>query len=251
VVCLHAGSGTSAQWRSLTEQLGDRYRIIACDMSSSGRSPALGPEVAYTLDAEVDFLEPVFEAAGSAFHLIGHSFGGAVALKAALRHGSRVKSLTLIEPTLFALLLADAPDSDAAREILRHTESTSRLAEHGDFDAAGEEFVDYWDRPGAWAAMREETRAGLGANMRLIRQVWDALLRDTVRLSDIAAIDVATLLLLGANSNRPTRALGDILVGALPRLRRIDMEGVGHMAPLTHPDRVNPLIDAFVSGGAA
>lgn len=246
VICIHSGYGSSGQWRALMERLADRFRVIACDMSGSGKSPALPPEVEYTLDEEVTFLGPVFQASGERFHLIGHSFGGAVALKAALRHRERVQSLTLFEPTLFALLISSAPDSPATREIIRHTESTSRLADLGHFEAAAEEFVDYWFQSGAWGAMREDVRADILGRMGFVRQRWDALLRDPVVRSDVASIDVRTLYLMGEKSNLPTRALGKLLIDVIPRVRGIDIEGVGHMAPLSDPGRVNALIDDFL-----
>jgi pimeloyl-ACP methyl ester carboxylesterase len=246
VICIHAGYGSSGQWRSLMQSLADKFRVIACDMSSSGKSPATSPGVKYTLDEEVAFLGPVFHAAGESFHLIGHSFGGAVALKAALRHRRRVQSLTLFEPTLFALLVSSVPESAATREILNHTKRTSGFADLGDHEAAAEEFVDYWFESGAWAATREEVRADILGRMGLLRQRWDALLRDPVVLSDVASIDIPILYLTAQKSNVPTRALGQLLIGALPRVRTIDLEGVGHMAPLSHPDRVNPLIEAFL-----
>lgn len=211
----------------------------------------MAPAVEYTLEEEASFLGPVFESAGDSFHLVGHSFGGAVALKAALRLRGRLRSLTLYEPALFALLLSHAPDNPATREIIRLAESTSRLADSGRHEAAAEEFVDYWFRKGTWAAMRDEVRADIRKRMGRTRQRWDALLRDPIRLPDIASIDVATLFLSGKNSLLPARALAELLVQTLPRVRSVDIEGVGHMAPLTDPDRVNPLIDAFLQEAGA
>jgi pimeloyl-ACP methyl ester carboxylesterase len=246
LICIHAGYGSSGQWRSLTECLASQFRVITCDMSSSGKSPAISPGVQYTLDEEVAFLTPAFQAAGDFFHLLGHSFGGAVALKAALRYRGRVRSLTLFEPTLFALLVSSAPDSPAACELLEHTHRTSHFADLGDYEAAGELFVDYWFQRGAWVATREEVRAHIRARMSLLRQRWDALLRDPVVLSDVASIAVPVLCLTAEKSNVPARALSQLVIGALPCVRTFDIEGVGHMAPLSHPDRVNPLIKAFL-----
>lgn len=250
VLCIHAGYASSSQWRSLMQCLAGQFRVIACDMSSSGKSPAISPGVKYTLEEEVTFLRPVFDAAGDSFHLIGHSFGGAVALKAALRYRVRLQSLTLIEPTLFALLISSAPDSSATGEILRHTETISHLADLGDHEAAAQQFVDYWFQSGAWASTQEEVRADIRDHMNLVRQRWDALLRDPVRVADLASLDVPTLYLTAQNSNVPTRALSELLIGALPRVRTVDMEGVGHMAPLSNPDQVNPLIEEFLKSHA-
>ena len=246
VLCIHAGYASSSQWRSLMQGLAGQFRVMACDMSSSGKSPAISPDVKYTLEEEVTFLRPVFDAAGDSFHLVGHSFGGAVALKAALRYRARLQSLTLIEPTLFALLISSAPEGSATDEILRHTETISDLADLGDHEAAAQQFVDYWFQTGAWATAREEVRADIRDRMSLVRQRWDALLRDPVQVADLALLNIPTLYLTARNSNVPTRALSELLIRALPRVRTIDIEGVGHMAPLSNPDRVNPLIGAFL-----
>lgn len=250
LICIHAGYGSSGQWRSLMECLASQFRVIACDMSSSGKSPPIPSAVQYSLDEELAFLTPVFEAAGASFHLLGHSFGGAVALKAALRFRGRVLSLTLFEPTLFALLVSTAPDSPATRELLEHTHRTSRLADLGDYKAAAELFLDYWFQPGAWVATREEVRAEIRARMYLLPQRWDALLRDPVVLSDVASIAVPALCLTAEQSNVPSRTLSRLLIATLPRVQTFDIEGAGHMAPLSHPDRVNPLIKAFLEQAA-
>lgn len=56
------------------------------------------------LQDEIDLLEPVFAQAGESFTLVGHSYGGASALLAALRHPGRVRALALYEPTLFSVV---------------------------------------------------------------------------------------------------------------------------------------------------
>jgi pimeloyl-ACP methyl ester carboxylesterase len=58
---------------------------------------------------EVALLAPVYAAAGERFHLVGHSFGGAVALKAALVHRDRLLSLALHELVAFGVLTAESP----------------------------------------------------------------------------------------------------------------------------------------------
>lgn len=249
VVLIHAGAANSGQWRALMERLAGRFRLLACDLPGAGKSPALPQHVAYTLDEEARFLDPVFEAAGERFHLVGHSYGGAVALKAALRHGARLRSLTLFEPVLFSLLIAAVPQSEAAREILRLAQSTTDLARRGDFDAAAREFVDYWFEPGRWDSMREEARAPIRTAMNLTGPRWQALFYDPARLRDMACIDVPTLFLVAQNSRRPARAVGELLIRTLPNARAIEITGVGHMAPLVNPERVNPLIESFLAGG--
>jgi pimeloyl-ACP methyl ester carboxylesterase len=74
------------------ERLVDRFRVIAVDLYGSGRTPAGPRDQPMHLDDELALLSSVFRAAGDRFHLIGHSFGGAISLKAAFADRDRLLS---------------------------------------------------------------------------------------------------------------------------------------------------------------
>ena len=229
------------------ERLSDRYRVIAVDSYGSGKSPAFPADQDMYLEDEVALLSSVFEAAGDRFHLIGHSFGGAIALKAALEdRGRRVLSLVLYEPVLFSGLIAEAPESAAAREIVTLRDDTIRLLDAGDLPAAAERFIDYWAGEGTWAATPESRRPALASAMRTLRSQWHAAFHEPAPLSAFARINIPALLLTGVESNASTLAVARLVTAALPLIRRQEIEGVGHMAPLTHPDIVNPRIERFL-----
>jgi pimeloyl-ACP methyl ester carboxylesterase len=228
------------------ERLAHRFRVIAVDLYGSGKSAAWPQDQPMHLDDELALLSCVFQAAGDRFHLIGHSFGGAIALKAALENRDRLISLVLYEPVLFSVLIADAPESAAAREILAVRDDTIRLVDEGNFDASAQRFVDYWMGEGTWAATPEPRRPVLAAAMRAVKPEWHAAFNEPTPLSAFAAVDVPTLFLTGTKSKASARAVARLLTAVLPRVRVEEIEGVGHMAPLTHPDRVNPLIERFL-----
>jgi pimeloyl-ACP methyl ester carboxylesterase len=228
------------------ERLAGRFRVIAGDLYGHGNSPPWPHGNTIYLEDEVEFLEPVFRAAGESFHLIGHSFGGAVALKAALKYPGRVRSLVLFEPVLFSLLVASASDGPAAREILAHRDETLRLAETGRGEEAAAVAVDYWFGASAWAAMPEATRSDILARMGNVKLGWHQVFCEPMSLSEIASINAPTLYLTAAKSNGPMRALNRLLIDVLPRVRAVEMKNVGHMAPVTHPGKVNRLIEDFL-----
>ena len=246
VVCIHSSASSSGQWRALMERLADRFRVLAVDLYGSGKTAAWVPDRPMYLDDELALLSPVFQAAGECFHLVGHSFGGAVALKAALAGRDRLISLVLYEPVLFSVLVADAPESPAAREILAVRDDTVRLVDEGDLVASAQRFIDYWMGEGAWAATPEARRPALAAAMRSVKPEWHAAFHEPSTLDAFAAVDVPTLFLTGTRSKASARAVARLLTAVLPRVRMEEIEGVGHMAPLTHPDRVNPLIERFL-----
>jgi pimeloyl-ACP methyl ester carboxylesterase len=230
------------------ERLADRFRVMAVDLYGSGRTAAWPQDRPMHLDDELALLRPVFRAAGERFHLIGHSFGGAIALKAALADSHRLVSLVLYEPVLFSVLVADAPESPAAREILAIRDDTIRLVDEGNLNASAQRFIDYWMGDGTWAATPEARRPALAAAMRSVKPEWHAAFCEPTPLNAFAAVDVPTLFLTGTRSKASARAVARLLTAVLPRVRVEEIEGAGHMAPLTHPDLVNPLIERFLEG---
>jgi pimeloyl-ACP methyl ester carboxylesterase len=246
VVCLHSSASSSGQWRSLMQRLADRFRVIAADLYGAGKTAPWPQARSMRLDDELALLQPVFEAAGERFHLVGHSFGGAVALKAALSERGRLLSLVLYEPVLFSVLVADAPHSPAAREILAVRDDTTQLVDAGQLVAAAQRFVDYWIGAGTWAATPPARQAALAASMPSVIPEWHAAFNEPTPLLAFAAVDVPTLLLTGTRSTASARAVVRLLASVLPSVHVEAVEGVGHMAPLTHPERINPLIEQFL-----
>jgi pimeloyl-ACP methyl ester carboxylesterase len=78
------------------------WRLIVPDRPGHGHSPNPGrPD-----DSDADSVW-LAELLGDGAHLVGHSFGGAVALAAAAKRPGAVRSLTLIEPAMHALAVGN------------------------------------------------------------------------------------------------------------------------------------------------
>jgi pimeloyl-ACP methyl ester carboxylesterase len=246
VVCLHANASTSGQWRALMERLSGRFRVIAVDAYGAGKSPDWPAGTPGWLEDEVILLESVFKMIGE-FHLVGHSYGAAIALKAALRHGERVKSLALYEPTLFALLLAQDPRHPAVQGIRDAATDAAAAVERGDLDAAGERFIDYWMGAGTWAAMPEARRPAVAQSMRGIRCWAHALMNEPTPLAAFAQLEVPILYMVGQRSPASSRGVFDVLKTTLPDVWVKQFEGMGHMGPVTHPDVVNAAIEKHLA----
>ena len=126
-----------------------------------------------SLDDEVEHLAPLITAQAGRIHLLGHSYGGAVALQIALRWPDRIKSLTLYEPVRFRLLLDSPAMTPLAYEVIRLARSVQRMAGPAPADAAAR-FVDYWSGDGAWAktspARQQAARAAHAEGRRRVHR---------------------------------------------------------------------------------
>jgi pimeloyl-ACP methyl ester carboxylesterase len=246
VVCLHANSSSSAQWRALTDRLADRYTVLAPDGWSAGRSPMRDVDDPASLDDELALLEPVFAAAGDAFHLIGHSYGGAVALKAALRHRGRVRSVVVYEPTLFWMVVAAGRPDDVAGIRDTATDAAAAVA-RGDAEGAARGFVDFWNGDGSWDRIPQDRKPALMQSLRYVSHWRHATFNERMPRDALAQIDVPVLLLGGTRSPLSGRAPLALAHTQLSGASRADFDGLGHMGPVPHAETVNPVIDAFLS----
>jgi pimeloyl-ACP methyl ester carboxylesterase len=247
VVCLHASASSGRQWQALGRRLAGRYRVLSPDLYGAGDSPPWPAERQPTLTDEVALLEPVFEAAGEPVHLVGHSYGGAVAARAALTYPGRFRSLVLIEPVLFGLLLAQDPGQSAAREVVAVCQHTRIAVKLGALDSAARRFIDYWMGPGAWAGMPPHRQAAAARAMRTVSSEWSAIFAETTPLAAYASLNLPTLYVVGGKSPVSTRAVTRLLTQALPHVTMAELADVGHMAPITHPDLVSAAIEAHIA----
>src|SRR5262249_21381273 len=104
VIAGHCSSASHKEWLPLIKELKSDWRVLAPDFIGYGQSQPWPATTPFSTEADVAVLLAVAKKARGPLHLLGHSYGAALALEAARTLGSRVKSLTLIEPVSFHLL---------------------------------------------------------------------------------------------------------------------------------------------------
>lgn len=248
VVCVHCNASSAAQWGGLMALLAPRYRVLAPDLWGAGRSPAWHGQRPRRLDDEVDLLEPVLERAGPRAVLVGHSYGAAVALRAAQRMPTRVRALALYEPTLFSLLDQEAPPPNDADGMRLAAGLAARAVEGGELHQAARHFIDYWSGAGSWDGMPPARQQPIAESMRDVRQWAGALFEDAATAGSFASLKVPVLYMTGGASPASAHGVARILTAALPDVRLRAFAQLGHMGPLEDPGSVNRVIERFLAG---
>ena len=246
VVCLHANAASSTQWRALIDRLAPDFHVLAADSYGAGRSPAWPTDRPIRLRDEAALLEPVLARAGEPFALVGHSYGAAVALIAALARPHRVRALVLYEPTLFALLDAESPPPNEADGIRAAVAGAGAALDAGEPAGAAECFIDFWMGTGAWASTPEPRKGAIAASIVNVRGWASALFGEPTPLEAFAALTMPVLFMVGSDSPASSRGVARLLTKTLPRVEVMEFEGLGHMGPVTHPDVINEAISRFL-----
>ncbi len=247
VVCLHSNASTSGQWVALATGLAGRFRVLAIDGLGAGRSPSWPADSPGRFADEVDLVEHALRDVAPPWRLVGHSFGAATALLLALRDPSRIERIAIFEPTLFSLLLAQDARHEGARGIVDAATAASARIALGDEDGAAAAFIDYWMGPGAWRATPVARKPAIAASMRSVGRWLHATTTEPTPLDAFASLAMPIEYLVGERSPRSSRDVATLLAPVLPRATLRECAGVGHMAPVTHPGIVNPLIERFLT----
>lgn len=246
VVCLHSNASSSGQWRALMDLLAPRFHVLAADSYGAGKSPPWSEDRPIALRDEAALLEPVFDRAGERFSIVGHSYGGAVALIAALDRPERVRAIALYEPTLFALVQQQSPRPNDVDGICNAVDESVAALRRGDPVAAARCFIDFWMQDGEFDVMPERNRAAIVEAIRNVARWREALMGEPTQGAAFRSLGVPTLLLTGNRSPLSSRAVARKLAALLPSVEVVELEGLGHMAPVTHPELVNARIAAFL-----
>ena len=243
VILGHCSSASHKEWLPLIETLKSDWRVLAPDLIGYGQSGPWPADRPFSVGADVAVILAVAKKTKDKLHLVGHSYGAALLLEAARTLGSRVKSLALVEPSLFHLLRGRSEWSEVetlARAVLGAVAT-------GDDRAAAKSFMTYWLGRWRWWLSPERFKAAIEATIPKVALEFSFVTDAPTTLQDYAAIIAPTLLIVGGSTGAPNRTIVELLAATLPNVRVAMVKGAGHMSPFTHPAEINRLILDFLA----
>jgi len=203
------------------------------------------------MEQEIAIVDALVRFISQPVHLVGHSFGRSVLARAAVRMPEQVRSLTLVEPTLF-YLLAPAGRASEHAEIKAVADRVVRYVDENKAAEAARGFIEYWVGPGAYDALDDRLREAVRAGMAKLRVEWPSAFEPYGATAEaLSALEMPIHLIGGSRTTLAARAVMDVLRDLCPRAEYAEIEGAGHMGPVTRADAVNKIIDTFISRSAA
>jgi pimeloyl-ACP methyl ester carboxylesterase len=241
VALVHGASADHTTFRVVGPMLARRFTVHAIDRRGRGAS---GDAAVYEVEREFEDVAAVTEAlageAEAAVVAVGHSFGGRVALGAALRT-SAIRAVVCYEGAPPAA--EDAYQPAGAEERVRR-----RLAA-GDGDGALAIFLR--EIVGMSEADLASYRADpvwprRAAAARTIVRELDAEASPAASLDALGGVRQPVLQVLGGASRPAFRLATEVLDGRLPDGRIVVIDGARHAAHHTHPDQFVAAVEGFI-----
>jgi len=235
-LALHCTLAFGGAWGGLAKVVGADVTLVAPDMASHGRSD--------DWDGTSDFSETTYKASLGAMDegpmdIIGHSFGAAIALRMAVTHPERVRSLTLFEPVFFAVALADAPQSMVDHD--RQAKPFHDAMASGDPAAGAQAFNAMWSGGPKWDSLSDRSRAAMTRAIHVVPDTVGFLYDDNAGLLRDGVLDrlkVPAILVRGEHAAPAVKAVTAGLTRRMGNAEEVIIAGAGHMAPISHPVEV-------------
>ena len=239
VVLVHSSVSGRRQWQSLTSVLEGRFRVVAIDLIGYSQTPAWTHARPQQLSDQSALIHQIAAEMGTPAALVGHSFGASVALCAAAELGNRLKGLVLIEPNPFSLLRETGADEYA--EVVTLRDAVKAAGNTGAWPEAAERFADYWNGPGTWQAMSDKRREAFVRALPPNYHEWDAVMAAPARRY-VSSIRAVTHVVSARDTLPAIARIVAVLEQQRPDWNFARIDSGGHMAPLTRPDLVNPIV---------
>ena len=236
VVLVPGSCSTGAAFRPMMAAWNGRFRCVTTSLLGYGSTAERRDPKAPTIEPEIEVIEAVIRQAGAPVHLVGHSFGGSVALATALRKRVPVASLSIVEAPMAQLLhyLGEVAHYACFRQM---TDVYFAAFERGEAEAVAE-MIDFYGGAGTFASWPPRLRAYAVETTHVNIMDWACGYAFPESVEQIAAIDIPTLVFWGDASPQAVQRANELLADHVPGSRRMTIAGAAHFMIATHAAEV-------------
>jgi pimeloyl-ACP methyl ester carboxylesterase len=246
VVLVHGSVSDYREWSKQMAPLARHYRVIAYSRRYHWPNLPPGEGADASLERQADDLAAIVKAMGAApAHIVGHSYGGAVALNLTLRHPELVRTLVLSEPAVSGVL-ANSPENDAA---LKEGQAVRAEMKEAFASADTERIVrTYAERvaPGEFATAAPEVRQMLLSNVSAFQLDYNSR-RPSFTCDDAGRVAVPVLILSGNRSSMGLQRIAETAARCIKAAKFLRIPKATHWMQHDQAQAFNEAVLAFLA----
>ena len=242
IILFHSTASSLNQWHSLINLLKNEYEIIAINLFGYGlTSKWIENNNPQNLLDHVKLTEPFINRYKGKITFIGHSFGGSVAMRAALEFQIKLNKLILLEPNAFFIL--NNKDHNYAYNIANNFGKEINDAKvNSNWKDFAKIFLEFWIGKGTWEKMKPEQKQKF---LKVIPNIYyeaQSIFNEKMNLKDFSKFQQNIYFINAKNTNLISKKIKNVFISCLPKIMHTELEEGDHMAPIKHAEKINALI---------
>jgi non-heme chloroperoxidase len=232
-------------WFNQIEPFSQHNRVIAYSRRYTWPNAGPGAGADGSILRQVDDLAALIRGLGiGPAHMVGHSYGGSIALLLALQHPELARTLVLAEPNVLSALV-NTPGSEAdVKSFQDFGGALQPVLASGDAERIAKTLIDFV-APGQFESMPSEIHTMFVVNVPSFRA--EAGPRPSISCQDIGRVTVPTLVVTGDRSPSVFRHMADVAAHCIARGSIVIIPRAGHPMLLDNPQAFNEAVLTFLA----
>ena len=249
IVLVPGSCSTGAAWRPIMSHWENRFRCVTTSLLGYGGTAERRTVGDADISHEAEILESVIRKAGTCVHLVGHSFGGLVALAVALRNRVPLASLVILEAP-GPEVLRDRGDHQHYRAFRQMTEAYFNAFDGGNVEAIAA-MIDFYGGAGTYASWPSRVRAYAVETTPVNILDWASAYGFPLSAASLAAVQIPVLVMRGGASHPAVQRANALLSECMSEAALATIDTAAHFMIATHPNEVGRLIAQNVRSAEA
>ena len=251
MVFVHGAPSDLRAWEPIRERIASKYRFIAYNQRYFGTEPWPDDGKNFSIPTLADDLATFITSFNAGpVHLVSWSFGGLVAMQAAVKNPTLVRSLILYEPNVISVLPAESAEGKAAREdrskMLAPVIAANKA---GDAVQAAKLAREAWLQlgPGGFDREPQTVQTRVLDNAPTMLLIFGAPAPPAITCDMLKNFPRPTLVMRGEKTQVSNVLISEAISKCIPGAQLVVLQNVNHDGPSRDPAAFTGAIFEFLS----